>query len=712
MDTTDDAIRPSTPGDDVAVNGTDENKGKDKPKDKKDKPDTVGKGPAKLPVTADPAVAKELQKILDGAYAEERERVRAMLDDEFFRPQIGLPLDEARDSILARLERLRDTGMPKGVFSKAHGGTGELGATLTGMELVGHADLGMMVKSGVQWGLFGGAVEALGSERHMHLVPRIIDLDLLGCFAMTERGHGSDVQNLETTATYDAETDEFVVHSPGLSAEKTYIGNAARHGRMAAVFAQLHTPGSATDANHDPAESHGVHCILVPIRDEDGNPMPGVTIGDHGYKGGLPGVDNGTLMFDNVRVPRENLLNRFGDVDERGNYSSPIESRNRRFFTMLGTLIRGRVSVGAAAGAATRSSLTIALRYATRRRQFEGVPGQEKRLIEHRSHRLRLLPRLARSYALALLQNQIIERLDAQEKLIAAGEWDVAEPSDEQQWKQRETESRAAAVKAAATRHATDTIQECREACGGAGYMAENLLTVFKDDSDVFTTFEGDNTVLIQMVGKELITAYARGLSDLDPMGMLRFGVENVGDILRRRTPIARSVQSLMDRVTDREETDIFDAGYQVKLFEDRESSLLKSLARRLSGAKKMEVEDAVEAVDAAQDHLIACGWARVDSMLLEALVEAEASLDDGSPVKDVFEQVRTLFALSTINAHSGWYQEQNVLNGQRTKAVRAAINDLVDSLGPWADVLVDAFAIPDALVAVPMLDDAGVDPR
>ena len=93
MDTTDDAIRPSTPGDDVAVNGTDENKGKNKPQDKKDKPDTVGKGPAKLPVTADPAVAKELQKILDGAYAEERERVRAMLDDEFFRPQIGLPLD-------------------------------------------------------------------------------------------------------------------------------------------------------------------------------------------------------------------------------------------------------------------------------------------------------------------------------------------------------------------------------------------------------------------------------------------------------------------------------------------------------------------------------------------------------------------------------------------------------------------------------------------
>lgn len=662
----------------------------------------AGRGPETLPATPDPAAADELRALLDGRWADTRAEMRSFLDDEFFRPRVGLPLEEARETVLERLERMRDSGMQRGVFGADHGGTGDIGATLTGMEMVGHADLGVMVKSGVQWGLFGGAVEALGTERHMRLVPDIIDLNLLGCFAMTERGHGSDVQNLETTATYDPDTGEFVVHSPTPSAQKTYIGNAARHGRMAAVFAQLHTPGSD--------ESHGVHCVLVPIRDEAGNPMPGVDIGDHGYKGGLPGVDNGTLLFDNVRVPRENLLNRFGDVDEKGNYSSPIDSTNRRFFTMLGTLIRGRISVGAAAGAATRSSLAIAVRYATRRRQFEGVPGHEKRLIEHRAHRLRLLPRVARSYALALLQNQIIERIHEQEQAIGAGEWDVAEPSEEQAWKQREMESRAAAVKVAATDHATATIQECREACGGAGYMAENLLTVHKADSDVFTTFEGDNTVLIQMVGKELITAYARGLSDLDPMGMVRLGVENVGDILRRRTAVPMAVQSLVDAVTDREETDIFDAGYQVKLFEDREANLLRSLARRLRGAKKMEVEDAVAAVDAAQDHLIACGWARIDSLLLEAMVEAEMKLKEDSVGKRVFEQLRTLFALSVIDGHSGWYQEQNILSGVRTKAVRAAINDLVDSLGPWADVLVDAFAIPDALVSVPMLEDAGVD--
>ena len=66
---------------------------------------------------------------------------------------------------------------------------------------------------------------------------------------MTETGHGSNVQALRTTATYDPETDEFVVNTPGEAARKDYIGNAARDGRLAAVFAQLVTDG----------ESHGVH---------------------------------------------------------------------------------------------------------------------------------------------------------------------------------------------------------------------------------------------------------------------------------------------------------------------------------------------------------------------------------------------------------------------------------------------------------------------
>ncbi len=226
-------------------------------------------------------------------------------------------------------------------FKKDHGGNGDVGAAVTRIEMLAMSDLSLMVKAGVQWGLFGGAIENLGTERHHEAyVQKIIDLDLLGCFAMTETGHGSDVQALETTATYDPATEEFVIDSPTRTSRKDYIGGAAQTARVAAVFAQLITPDG---------ENHGVHCLVVPIRDDQGNDLPGVTTSDCHYKGGLPGVDNGRIQFDHVRVPRENLLNKYADVAPDGTYTSPIDNVGRRFFTMLGTLIRGRVTVGGSA---------------------------------------------------------------------------------------------------------------------------------------------------------------------------------------------------------------------------------------------------------------------------------------------------------------------------------------------------------------------------
>ncbi len=150
------------------------------------------------------------------------------------------------------------------------------------------------------------------------------------------------------------------MNSPTPGATKAYIGNAAVDGTMAAVFGQLTVAG----------ESHGVHTILVPIRDENGRDLPGVTTGDQGHKGGLLGVDNGTISFDHVRVPRRMLLDRYGGVDEHGTYRSPIEDPNRRFFTMLGTLVRGRVCIAAAGGIGARRGLSIAVRHGLTRRQF------------------------------------------------------------------------------------------------------------------------------------------------------------------------------------------------------------------------------------------------------------------------------------------------------------------------------------------------------
>ncbi|WP_369815495.1 acyl-CoA dehydrogenase family protein [Corynebacterium sp. EPI-003-04-2554_SCH2473622] len=131
------------------------------------------------------------------------------------------------------------------------------------------------------------------------------------------------------------------------------------------------------------------------------------------------------------------------------------------------------------------------MRYANRRRQFEGgEKGVEKRLIDYRQHRRRLLIPLARTYALTLLQNRILERYDDMLNKQASGQWSVTDPTEEQLFASREMESLAAAVKAASTEHANKTLQEMREACGGAGYMSENLLTTLRADADIYSTFE------------------------------------------------------------------------------------------------------------------------------------------------------------------------------------------------------------------------------
>lgn len=650
-------------------------------------------GPKTLPSRPEPEVAGALQKALDGYFPEARADVRVLLEDPSLRPTSGLTVEEARQHTTDALSKVLKTGMPYGAFRTDQGGTGDTGGTLTGIEMLGHTDLSLMVKSGVQWGLFGGAVSNLGTERHGELVRDLIELRALGCFAMTERGHGSDVQSLETTAHYDPETEEFILNSPTASSEKWFLGNAARDGRWAAVFCQLYTPGQE--------ESHGVHCIVARIRNDDGSPVDGVAIGDHGTKGGLLGVDNGTLMFDHYRVPRENLLNRFADVSATGEYSSDIDSPNARFFTMLGALVRGRVTVGAAAGAATRTALTIGTKYAHLRRQFapdDSLP--EKKLIEHRQHRIRLLPRIARSYGLQFATNLLIKRIH---DLEAEG-LDRANLTPEQARDLREVEAHAAALKVANTAHATDAIQEMRKATGGAGYMAENLLTILKEDSDVFTTFEGDNVVMLQLVTKELLGGFAREVQSFSNLEMVRFGLDNFSGILRRRTGADAVVQNLLDALTDADESSLFDPASQMQLLIERENRLLKSLARRLRPARKLPVEKAAKLVDKVQDHMISCAWAHIDRMILEAFFEAESTITDERS-QEVLEQVRDVFFLSVVCDNAGWFLEQSLLTGTRTKGARAGLADLVDSLGPWSEVLVDAFGVPSTMLDIPMME-------
>ncbi|MGF2946203.1 acyl-CoA dehydrogenase [Mycobacterium sp. Lab-001] len=632
--------------------------------------------------------AEHLRNALDGRWRDVKNRMRATMTEDMFRPHYTPNTVIARTKVGEQMRIMAAFGAAGDTFRKEHGGTGDVGAAITMIEMLAMSDLSLMVKAGVQWGLFGGAVENLGTGRHHEAhVKKIISLELSGCFAMTETGHGSDVQSLETTATYDAETQEFVIDSPTPSARKDYIGGAAETATMAAVFAQLITTEEGKPVNH------GVHCLLVPIRDADGNDLPGVTTSDCEYKGGLPGVDNGRIMFDHVRVPRVNLLNKYGDVAPDGTYTSPIDNPNRRFFTMLGTLVRGRITVGGSAGAAARVSLDIATRYALQRRQFSAPDdaGTEVLIMDYLVHQRRLFPLIAKSYALQFAQNELVGKChDIQ----------TADAPDAEE--QRELESRAAGLKAANTWHASRSIQEAREACGGAGYMGENRLVGLRGDTDVFTTFEGDNHVLTQLVAKELLTAYADDIRSMSPVEWVRFAAGTVSDRVVKRTAAATIIQTIVDaRQDNEEEGSLFNRGTQIKMFEDREEYLLSSVARRLQ-AKSKEMA-AFDAFNAVQDHVLHAATAHIDRVILEAFVAGIDSCED-QPARDVLELVCDLYALSVIEEDKAWYVEHRYLSTDRAKAVTRGINDRCRALRPHAQTLVDGFGIPDELRYAEML--------
>lgn len=630
---------------------------------------------------------------LDGRYREVRRLVRTNLAEY----QSVLHDRETMDATAFR-ERVKEvvldlaaTGQTGMGFPEEYGGGGDIGASVAAFETLALGDLSVLVKVGVQFGLFGGAILQLGTKPHHDAyLDDLVTGRLMGCFAMTESGHGSNVQALGTVATYDLASQEFVIETRGEQANKDYIGNAAAHGEVAVVFAQLEVGD----------ESHGVHAFVVPIR-RDGEVLPGVRIEDDGPKMGLPGVDNGRIWFDGVRVPRQALLNRFADVSASGVYESPIDNPGRRFFTTLGTLVQGRVCVGGAGINASKVAISIATKYALQRRQFEATSEtEEELLLDYGLHQRRLFPLLADTYALHFLQERVAAELH--EVFTTHDESEAGEK------RRRELESLAAGSKAVGTWHATRTIQECREACGGAGYLAVNRFAALKADTDVFTTFEGDNHVLMQLVAKGLLTDYASGFEDLDQFGMVRF-VANLGvETVLEKTGVHKWIERIRDVLPGGDdgwdpEAGLLDPEYQLAMLRFREEHVIGGVARRLKRGMDAGMNPGV-VFSRVQDHVIAAARAHVERVVLETFVDRYRALPEGD-LKQAMGLLCDLHALTRIEADRAWFMEHGRLSAMRSKAISREINSLCRKIRPIAEDLVDGLGVPEEMLQVAGLE-------
>jgi acyl-CoA oxidase len=605
-----------------------------------------------------------LQAYLDGEFAETRNLVKGIITRPEFRHFEGHDRHEYRRQVLVWLRMISDAGLDRLFLPPELGGEANLTKLMAVIEALSFHDGSLFIKLGVQFGLFGGSIQQLGTEyHHRKYLPKATACQLFGGFAMTEIGHGSNVQALETTAVYDSEHRDFIINSPSYSSGKTFIGNAAVDGQFMVVFAQLHIG----------AANHGVHAFVVPIRDENGQPLPGVTIEDNGLKLGLNGVDNGRIWFRNTRVPKIELLNRFAGVTDDGQYRSDIKSNNSRFFTMIGTLVNGRITLALAANSMAKSALTIAIRYTARRRQFGGGI-QETLVLDYPATQRRLMPLLANAYAFDFAVKRLVRVRDQSPSTDA-----------------RPIESLAAGIKAFSTWTAIHTIQVCRESCGGEGYMFANRFAALKADADIFTTFEGDNTVLMQLVAKNLLGELKDQLKEMNPGRIARFFLDQRLKALKKRfVGLTADSASLLN------------PEQQLAYFRFRESTLLLRAGGKFRRLTRQKAMDAYSAFTHLQPELLELAEAYSERQVLESFLEAVARAPEQT-LQPPLRKLADLFALYHLERQKGWFLENGFMPGNRAKAITSHVTRLCQEVRQDAVALVDAFGIPDQCLGAPI---------
>ncbi|KAK6455121.1 acyl-coenzyme a oxidase [Scheffersomyces xylosifermentans] len=320
---------------------------------------------------------------------------------------------------------------------------------------------------------------------------------IYGCFAMTELAHGSNVMGLETTATFDQDTDEFVINTPHIGATKWWIGGAAHSATHTTVYARLIVKG----------EDYGVKTFVVPLRDANHELNPGISVGDIGSKMGRDGIDNGWIQFSNVRIPRFFMLQKFCKVSKDGEVIlPPLEQLS------YSALLGGRVIMVLDSFRMAARMTTIAIRYGIGRRQFrpsgqefeEGVP--ENQLLDYPLHQKRLLPYLALAYVFSAGAYKVERTIEDTLTLL-----DDAVDNDDDAGIMKAIEEMkslfidSGSLKSTCTWLAAEVIDQCRQSCGGHGYSAYNGFGKAYDDWVVQCTWEGDNNVLGISIGKPII---------------------------------------------------------------------------------------------------------------------------------------------------------------------------------------------------------------